>query len=483
MHATRHALVALVAPAAVSDGRVRIPTQYPSKLRFLDYAARYKVAKGGRGGAKSWNFARKLIERAYGGTVRILCAREYQNSIQDSVHKLLCDQIDKMGLSQWFDTTKNSIKCKIAGPDGAFSEFIFVGIKTNVTKVKSMEGIDICWVEEAEKVSADSWEVLIPTIRKPGSEIWISFNPNLETDPTYKRFVTNTPDDAVVVDINWRDNPWFPETLRKEMEYLRRVDIDAYMHVWEGKTRNNSDAQIFKNKVHIESFEPHAEGTGEWHGPYFGADWGFAQDPTTMVKCWINRGRLLIEYEAYGVGVDIDHTAAMFDKIPGAREHICLADSARPETISYMQRHGYGSMRGVVKWAGSVEDGIAHLRGYERIVFHPRCDHGIMEARLYSYKVDKLTSMVLPVVLDSHNHIWDAIRYAIQPLIKARSNQGLMEFMRAEVTKIKDKAPEQEPTVGGAITTVGVEQTNATKPSLPWTRAALDSLNRRQGAH
>jgi phage terminase large subunit len=151
------------------------------------------------------------------------------------------------------------------------SEFIFAGIRKDIEKVKSTEGIDICWVEEAEKVSKRSWEVLIPTIRKDGSEIWVTFNPDEETDPTYQRFVVNPPPDAEVVEINWRDNPWFPEVLRKEKDYLFKVDPEAAEHVWEGKCNTRSDAQIFAGKYIIEEFTPE-----NWHGPYYGLDFGFA---------------------------------------------------------------------------------------------------------------------------------------------------------------------------------------------------------------
>lgn len=411
--------------------------QFPHKLEFLFRPSRYKVVYGGRGGSKSWGIARALIILATQQPLRILCAREFQNSIQDSVHRLLADQMAAMGLSAFFGITQTSIK----GING--SSFLFYGIKTNTTKIKSTEGIDIAWVEEAETVSNESWQILIPTVRKDGSEIWVSFNPNQETDPTFRRFVTTPPDNAMVVPISWRDNPWFPEELRREKDYLARVDVDAYEHVWEGQCRLQSNAQIFKGKYRVEAFDPQAD----WQGPYFGADWGFAQDPTTLVKMWIYGLRLYVEKEIYKIGLDIDFTPAEFDKIPEAKKHAIRADSARPETISYMERHGYGNLIGVDKWPGSVEEGIRILRSFEEIVIHPACIHTAEEMRLYSYKTDKLTGDVLPEIIDKHNHCIDPIRYGLQPIIKTTGNTGFLDYIEKVAEKKVPEAPKNETTV------------------------------------
>ena len=396
----------------------------PEKLRglFLGAPARYKVAYGGRGGAKSHGVARCLVGLAMLRPIRVLCTREYQNSIGESVHRLLADQIDALGFARAFNVQANVIR------GGKGSEFIFAGLKTNPTKIKSFEGIDIAWVEEADRVSNHSWQVLIPTVRKPGSEIWITFNPDLEEDPTYQRFVVKPPPSARVLKVGYRDNPWFPAELEAERLYLASVDDDAYRHVWGGEVRKNSNAQILRGKVLVEDFTGGGDG---WDGPYFGADWGFSQDPSTLVKAWVVGRRLYVEHEAYGVGVDIDATPALFDRIPGARAHVIRADSARPETISYMQRNGYPSIRGVAKWAGSVEDGIGFLRSFEAIVVHPRCLNTIQETRLYSYKVDRLTGDVLADIVDQHNHLMDALRYALEPMIK-RAGTGILEFYRIQ---------------------------------------------------
>ena len=200
---------------------------------------------GGRGGAKSWGIARALLVIGSTKVTRVLCAREFQTSIKDSVHKLLSDQIMAMSLTEFYEITDRTIR----GKNG--TEFNFVGLKNNVSNVKSYEGVDICWVEEAQSVSKRSYDVLIPTIRKEKSEIWISFNPELETDETYQRWVANPPDNAKVVKIGWQDNPWFPEVLRDEKDALKNRDPQAYQTVWEGMCRLTVDGAVFAREMQM----------------------------------------------------------------------------------------------------------------------------------------------------------------------------------------------------------------------------------------
>lgn len=370
---------------------------------------RYKVIYGGRGAGRSWSVARALLIQGAQRPLRILCARELQKSIRDSVHRLLADQIEALRLPY------EVLQAEIRHPNGSL--FIFEGLRHNITKIKSIEGVDRCWVEEAERVSEDSWNVLIPTIRKAGSEIWVTFNPDQETDPTYRRLVLEPPDGAWVEKVSWRDNPWLPDELRLEKDHLYRVDPDAAAHVWGGDCRQATDAQILRGKWVVEEFEPGAD----WDGPYHGADFGFAQDPTTMVKCWVHAGRLYIERESYKIGLELDDTASRWIRdVPECSAYAVRADSARPESISYLKRHGIPRVVGVDKWKGSVEDGIAHLRQYDQIVIHARCKHTADEARHYSYKVDERTGDILPVVVDRANHMIDALRYALSPLIQKR---------------------------------------------------------------
>lgn len=384
----------------------RVEFAYPFYRLFRP--ARYKVFYGGRGGAKSWAFARALLLMAASRALRVLCAREFQVSIADSVHRLLADQIAALGLQDKFIVQQNSITSTCG------SLFIFKGIRKNIREIKSLEGVDICWVEEAESVSAESWRLLIPTIRKEGSEIWISFNPGTPDDATYQQFVVSPPDNAHVVKVGWQDNPWLPQTLRAEMNYCRRTDPDAYAHIWGGEPLVISDAQVFKDRYVVEPFETPVDARF-----FHGADWGFAKDPTTLVRFFERDNCLFVDREAYGVGVELDAIPALFDTIPTARAWAIKADNARPETISHIRRKGF-NIGAAAKWGGSVMDGIAVIKGFEKVVIHPRCKHTADEFRLYSYKVDRVNGDILPVLMDANNHCIDAIRYGLDGYIRGR---------------------------------------------------------------
>jgi phage terminase large subunit len=384
----------------------------PWALEFLPArpGRRYKIAYGGRGSGKSWAFARLLLLRAARVPVRVLCARELQNSIQDSVHQLLEDQITAMGLTGHYRILESKITATVG------SEFLFKGLRglrNDASALKSLEGVDLVLIEEGQTISAKSLAILTPTIRKPSAEIWIAYNPDQDTDPVHQ-LALNPPAGSLVRKVNWDQNPWFDQTsLPAEREWLLRTDLDAYAHVWDGECRRFTDAQVLKGKVQVAAFTPNPG----WDGPYYGADWGFAEDPTALVRLWIHDRTLYVEHEAWGIGVEIDHLPAFFDRVPGSRQHLIRADAARPETISYLQRQGF-KIVGAKKGPGSVEDGVAHLRGYAGIVIHPRCPHAADECRLWSFKVDRLTGDVRPELASGHDHLPDAIRYALEPLIR-----------------------------------------------------------------
>jgi len=388
---------------------------FAPKFKPLFQPKRYKTFHGGRGGAKSWAAARALVIMAASKKLRILCTREVQNSIKDSVHKLLKDQIEMLGLNPWFRITNESIT------SASGSEFLFKGLRFDPLGIKSTEGVDICWVEEAQSVSSDSWAILIPTIRKEGSEIWVTFNPGEESDPTYQRFIVTPPDDSITVEVNYYDNPYLPETLRKEMEYCKRIDYEAYEHIWLGKPKSISDSVIFRNRYRVEAFPDDL-----WQQAdrlFFGADFGFANDPSTLIRMFMIDTRLYIEYEAYGVGVELDEMPQFYDSIPEVRKWPIKGDNSRPETISYLARQGF-SIDAAAKWKGSVEDGVTYLKGFEEIIIHERCKHTADEFRHYSYKVDKKTGDILPIIVDKFNHCIDAIRYGLDGYITSSDSLG-----------------------------------------------------------
>lgn len=397
--------------------------KYPPAFNGLFVPARYKVYWGGRGSGKTRSFARALVQLAYHGKETVLCAREFQNSIKDSVHRVIRNEITAQGLDRYFKVTDDSIKSWTG------SEFIFKGLHRNEDGIKSTEGITRCWVEEGQRVTKESWQSLIPTIRGDGSEIWVSFNPLQEDDATPKRFINPEVPlrRSIVKKVSWRDNPWFPKELDEERRYMLASDPDAYDHVWEGNFRKITEAVIFRNKYEVRAFE-----TPPGVRFFFGADWGFANDPTAVIRCFIIDNTLYIDYESFGYGIDFPELPQLFDRIPEIRQWPIKADCARPETISYMARMGF-NISAAEKWPGSVEDGIAHLRGFDKIVIHERCEHVATEARLYSFKVDKKQlddkgqPVVLPIIVDAHNHGWDAGRYSLDGYIKKRGNAGMWE--------------------------------------------------------
>ena len=371
---------------------------------------RYKVFYGGRGSGKSWAVARALIAIADYCKVRVLCCREVQNSIRDSSYQTLKDMALRMGLASRFTFKEAEIVHNSTG-----SKIIFSGLLRNENSIRSKEGIDICWVEEASSVSQKSWDVLTPTIRKPGSELWLTFNPLTTDDPT-NVFIENPPPGAYVRKVNYSDNPYFPDVLREQMEWDKANDYEKYLHIWEGYPLTISEAQIFRGKYSVESIPEdlykHADRL------FFGADFGFARDPSTLVRCFIIDNRLYIDYEAYGVGVEIDELPDLYRSVPLSEKWPIKGDAARPETISYLSRNGF-DIEAADKWQGSIEEGINFLKSFDKIIIDPRCTHTADEFRLYSYKTDRLTGEVLPIVLDKNNHVIDGLRYGLVDYIKA----------------------------------------------------------------
>lgn len=362
---------------------------------------RYRIAEGGRGSGKSYGIAERFVTYAIARPCRLLCTRETQSSLTDSSLAIIKRVISDYNLWGCFIEYKHGLAC-VNG-----SEFIFRGLQLP-RLIRSLEGIQYCWVEEATKVTRDAWELLTPTIRAPGSEIWVSYNPDRRDDPTHKIF-SDRPD-VTRVKINYWDNPFFPEELRREMEWDKAHDHDKYLHVWEGQCREITAAQVFRGKYAVRAFD-----TPDDVDYYYGVDWGFAHDPSAMVRAFVKDGKLWVDHEAYGVGVEISEMAAFFRSVPESGKWPIIADSARPDMVSHMVSQGY-HVQSARKGPGSVEDGIAFLRGFAEIVIHERCKHTAAEFAHYSYKTDRLTGEVLPMLRDEHNHIIDALRYAVERL-------------------------------------------------------------------
>jgi phage terminase large subunit len=374
--------------------------------------ARYKGAHGGRGSGKSHAFAEMMIEEhILDQNSRSVCVREIQKSLNQSVKRLLELKIESMNAGAYFEIQESVIKAKKG--DGLI---IFQGMQNHTAdSIKSLEGYDRAWVEEAQSLSQRSLDLLRPTIRKPDSELWFTWNPSEATDPVDVLLRGNkVPPGAVIVEVNFDDNPWFPDVLRAEMEYDRDRDPDKYAHVWRGQYVKNSSTRVFKN-WRVEEFDAPPDAIHR-----LGADWGYAVDPTVLVRCHIIGRKLYIDYEAYMVGCEIVNTPDLFMTVPESEKWPITADSSRPETIAHMRKNGFPKIMPAVKGSKSVEEGIEWLKSYD-IVVHPRCTHTIDELTMYSYKTDPMTGKILPILEDKKNHVIDSLRYACEGARRAQT--------------------------------------------------------------
>lgn len=380
--------------------KLLIPT--PEVFEPLLQPARYLGAHGGRASAKSHFFAGLWLEQSVQQKLDFVCLREVQKSLEFSVRKLLIAKINQHNAGAYFDVYDKKLVSKWGGLTA------FQGMQDHTAdSVKSLEGFDRAWIEEAQTLGQVSLETLRPTIRKPGSQIWASWNPKFPTDPIDAFLRKSRPKDAIVVEANWRDNPYLSEESRRDMEYDRTHDPEKFGHIWDGKYLTNSSSRVFK-QWRIEEFDTDPTWTLRQ-----GADWGFSVDPSVLVQCSIVGRKLYVSHEAYMVGCEIVDLPNLFDQVPDSRAWWTTADSARPETISHMKRHWSPKMGPAVKGARSLEEGVEFLQSFE-IIVHPRCTHTIDELTAYSFKLDPLTQTVLPVLADKDNHVIDALRYACE---------------------------------------------------------------------
>lgn len=423
---------------------------FPQAFKILFEPKRYKVLYGGRGGGRSWSCARALLLFGLDKPIRVLCARELQNSISESVHQLLSDQITALGLDSYYKVQRD----RILGTNG--TSFVFEGIRNNVNKIRSFEGIDYCWVEEANKVSANSWEVLIPTIRKEGSEIWISFNPELEEDYTYKRFVKNADDELMsVVKTTWRDNQFFPEILKKERDALKALNYDSYLNVWEGHCLTVLEGAVYAKELRRTLEE----------GRITKVPW----DRSWPVDTYWDLGRA-------------DATAIWFVQRVAMQYRVLAYYQARLEDITHylkeLQRRAYNygtmwlphdakakqlgtkrSIEEVVRQSGyrvqivprlSVVDGINAVR----MVFpgcwfdEAGCEDGLFALRHYRYKIDSAGSFSKEPLHDEASDGSDAFRMFAVASHERKLNDraiGVMERLKGLTTAaLKQRESEVE---------------------------------------
>jgi phage terminase large subunit len=413
----------------------KVNVTIPEKLAFLFQPCRYKVARGGRGSGKSWSFARALLILGVGKRLRVLCAREVQNSIKQSVHKLLSDQISALGLEAYYIVQEDVIR----GISG--TEFAFVGLSSlTVDTIKSFEGYDVCWVEEGQAISKRSWDILIPTIRKEGSEIWISYNPALETDETPQRFTIHPPPNCVNVEINWRDNPWFNNVLEAERLHCRQTDPDSYDNIWEGKCRPAVEGAIYHRQIQ--------------DAETFGRICNVPHDPMLLVHLVLDLGW----DDSLACGLVQRHTSEI-----RIIEYIELSHTTLPEMSTELRRRPYNWGRVWLPHDGfsaqlnsngrstydlmtalgwdvatrdeiiemSVEDGIKHTRMlFPRMYFDaartnavqaPRSDGGVNHTPLswrliecikrYRRRINRQTETTTTPLKDIHAHGADMLRY------------------------------------------------------------------------
>ena len=431
---------AAMSALAIQPAQQATPIDFPAKLQGLFRPHRYKVLYGGRGSAKSWSAARALLIIAAKSKVRILCARELQNSISESVHKLLCDQIDALGLSHVYQIQQASIVCTATG-----SEFFFEGIRNNINKIKSYEGVDYCWVEEAHAVSSNSWGVLIPTIRKElkdpatgavtfKSEIWITFNPELETDATYKEFVLNPKPDSFVVKMNWRDNEWFPQVLFDEMLDLKSKDVDSYLHIWEGNCKANLEGAVYAKELRAALEEdricklPYDPVTGVstfW-------DLGISDYTSIWFAQRVGFNYHIIDYYE-NTGYGLDHYLSTLQAKKYIYDTLWLPHDAKArekgtgKSIEELAKSKGNRVRIVPKL--KLFDGINAARTvFPKLLFDAdKCDIGIQHLRRYRYDVQKEHGQPTGTFSnspkhDEHSHAADALRYLAVGLREPKRN-------------------------------------------------------------
>ena len=380
-------------------------------LFYNNPGLQYYVISGGRGKGATWSIARYLVNEALSSKKFIMCAREVQTSIRYSSKKSIEDTIEALGLRQFFKFMKLETICKLNG-----SKFIYNGISDMTAgSIKGLESADIVWVAESQNISSKSLKILLPTVRVEGSHILFDINPESDDDPVYNYFIVNEDkvDGLKVLKCSYKDNPWFTRELEScRINDKRVLSTEDYNWIWEGHTRRYSNAQIFKDYYSIEDYD--ALVPFDKRKYFYGVDWGYAKDPTVCIRMFFYEGYLFIDGESRQVECGLDNTPELFDKVMLDRRDWCKADSARPETIDYMNKRGFRIVP-AKKGNNSIGDGILRLKRYRNIIVHKqRCPDTAKEFDKYSWKVNKQTEEIIKIPADKFNHSIDAIRYGTE---------------------------------------------------------------------
>lgn len=395
---------------------MRVTAKFPDKLQELFRPHRYKVLHGGRGSGKSWAVARALLILAASKPLRVLCTREIQDSIRDSVHRLLCDQIKALGLGAVYDITRDEIRHRNG------SLFVFSGLAQHtVESIKSFEGVDLAWIEEAQTVSKRSWDVLTPTIRRPGSEIWMTLNPHLETDETYTRFVSSPPETAWVQALNWRDNPWFPSVLDQERRDCKVRDPESYDNIWEGVPLRVAEGAIYAAEVEAMYAEGRVRAVP--YDPVLQVDtvWDLGWNDQMTIGLFQRSGS---ELRCIGYIEDSHHTLDWYvrelEKLPYRWGKDFLPHDGRArdfKTGKSTQELLSGMGRTVeVLEVMSIEEGIRAARTvFPRVyVDSAKCERLLECLKRYRRQVNRKTNEPMAPLHDEYSHGADMWRYAAQ---------------------------------------------------------------------
>lgn len=386
----------------------------------------FRVSHGGRSSGKTKTKAKMMALTALslaaeGKSGLALCGREFMVSLTDSSLAEIKGAIasEPELLAPWFDVGEKYVRTK--GLPGRV-DFAFVGLRHNIDSLKSMANVLITWLDEAENISQTAYDKLLPTVMRSGGEVWISYNPESPESPTHKLFRANPDPKTLIVEVNWRDNPWFDDKMEELRQKYLANSPETYHHIWEGDFLTLTEAQVFSGKYEVKEFDIEGKGT-----PYYGLDFGFSQDPMSCVQIHKVGQTLYWRKEAVKIGLDM-HLQGGFIKDRMSEQiakYDVIADSARPENISYLSKpisQTGGSfqlprIRAAKKGKGSVQDGVDFIKSHHNVI-HPDCVEVHKEFKLYSYKVDKQSGSVLPVLTDANNHCIDAGRYALEPVMR-----------------------------------------------------------------